>query len=239
MQNEVNGIPVTEYHMQNEANGIRAEYHNAEYREGHRRKQIGENSSKRKASLLASDAAGGGAPCPRWRPLSPGGASCPRWHPLSPVADRTERDRCFLPFFCLKAAITMIPEAWQRDHLMPEAKKDFYRWSSMAMEPWDGPALMTFTDGRYIGAILDRNGLRPSRFYLTHDNFMYMASEVGVADVPPESILQKGRAEARARNAWRGRHGPRPHLREGRELKLGDCSATSVTSWLKEASVEH
>jgi hypothetical protein len=61
------------------------------------------------------------------------------------------------------------------------------------MEPWDGPALVTFSDGRYIGAILDRNGLRPSRFYVTKDRVMVMASEVGVYDAPPESIVEKGR----------------------------------------------
>ena len=58
----------------------------------------------------------------------------------------------------------MVPEAWQNDKLMPDDKKAFYLWSAFAMEPWDGPALLTFTDGRYIGAILDRNGLRPSRY---------------------------------------------------------------------------
>ncbi len=57
----------------------------------------------------------------------------------------------------------MVPEAWQNDKLMPDNKKAFYNWSAFAMEPWDGPALLTFSDGRYIGAILDRNGLRPSR----------------------------------------------------------------------------
>ena len=61
------------------------------------------------------------------------------------------------------------------------------------MEPWDGPALLTFSDGRYVGAILDRNGLRPSRFYVTKDNIMIMASEVGVVDVAPEDVVQKGR----------------------------------------------
>ena len=62
-----------------------------------------------------------------------------------------------------EAMMTMVPEAWQKDDLMSEDKKNFYRWGSCLMEPWDGPALLTFTDGRYVGAILDRNGLRPSR----------------------------------------------------------------------------
>lgn len=92
-----------------------------------------------------------------------------------------------------EAVMTMVPEAWQNDDLMPEHKKNFYRWASCTMEPWDGPALLTFSDGRYVGAILDRNGLRPSRFYVTKDNMMIMASEVGVYDVDPEDVVQKGR----------------------------------------------
>ena len=89
--------------------------------------------------------------------------------------------------------MTMVPEAWQNDTAMDGDKKNFYRFAACTMEPWDGPALVTFSDGRYIGAILDRNGLRPSRFYVTDDNLMVMASEVGVYDVSPEKVLQKGR----------------------------------------------
>ncbi len=92
-----------------------------------------------------------------------------------------------------EAVMTMVPEAWQNDTTMPEYKKNFYRWASCIMEPWDGPALLTFSDGRYVGAILDRNGLRPSRFYVTKDNTMIMASEVGVYDIDPEEVVQKGR----------------------------------------------
>ncbi|KAL8570900.1 hypothetical protein ACOMHN_023573 [Nucella lapillus] len=87
----------------------------------------------------------------------------------------------------------MVPEAWQNDKNMSEEKKAFYQWAAFAMEPWDGPALLTFTDGRYIGAILDRNGLRPSRYYVTEDNFMYMSSEVGVTDRLPKEVVKKGR----------------------------------------------
>lgn len=72
----------------------------------------------------------------------------------------------------------MVPEAWQNDITMSNEKRDYYHWASCIMEPWDGPALISFTDGRYIGAILDRNGLRPSRFYITKDNILVMASEV-------------------------------------------------------------
>uniref|UniRef100_A0A914W184 glutamate synthase (ferredoxin) n=1 Tax=Plectus sambesii TaxID=2011161 RepID=A0A914W184_9BILA len=90
-----------------------------------------------------------------------------------------------------EAAMTMVPEAWEKDQHMNVEKKAFYNWSAMAMEPWDGPALLTFTDGRYVGAILDRNGLRPARYYLTDDDHLYMSSEVGVADIPVESVVHK------------------------------------------------
>jgi len=92
-----------------------------------------------------------------------------------------------------EAVMTMVPEAWQNDPAMDPDKKDFYRWASCTMEPWDGPALVTFSDGRFVGAILDRNGLRPSRFYVTTENIMVMASEVGVYDAPAENVIQKGR----------------------------------------------
>lgn len=87
--------------------------------------------------------------------------------------------------------MTMVPEAWQNDRTMSQEKRDFYHWSACVMEPWDGPALISFTDGRYIGAILDRNGLRPSRFYVTKDNLLIMASEVGVYDVDPKDVALK------------------------------------------------
>lgn len=92
-----------------------------------------------------------------------------------------------------EAVMTMVPEAWQNDPTMSEEKRNYYHWAACTMEPWDGPALISFTDGRYIGAILDRNGLRPSRFYLTKDNTMIMASEVGVYDVDPAEVVLKSR----------------------------------------------
>ncbi|CAI5454318.1 unnamed protein product [Caenorhabditis angaria] len=90
-----------------------------------------------------------------------------------------------------EAAMTMVPEAWEKDEDMTSEKKHFYRWAAMSMEPWDGPALLAFSDGRYIGAILDRNGLRPARYYLTDDNHLYLSSEVGVNDIPDERIVKK------------------------------------------------
>ena len=94
-----------------------------------------------------------------------------------------------------EAVMLMVPEAWQSDTNMDQAKKDFYRFNSTMMEPWDGPASIAFTDGHYIGAVLDRNGLRPSRYYLTNDDRVIMASEVGVVDVDPADVKFKGRLQ--------------------------------------------
>ncbi len=94
-----------------------------------------------------------------------------------------------------EAVMLMVPEAWQSDKNMDQAKKDFYRFNSTMMEPWDGPASIAFTDGQYIGAVLDRNGLRPSRYYVTNDDRVIMASEVGVVDVDPAEVKFKGRLQ--------------------------------------------
>ena len=94
-----------------------------------------------------------------------------------------------------ESVMMMIPEAWQKNELMPKDKRAFYEFHSCVMEPWDGPASIAFTDGHYIGAVLDRNGLRPSRYYLTHDDRVIMASEVGVLPVEPAMVKAKGRLE--------------------------------------------
>lgn len=94
-----------------------------------------------------------------------------------------------------EAVMMMVPEAWQNDASMSEEKRAFYEYQSALMEPWDGPASIVFTDGRYIGATLDRNGLRPSRYYLTHDDRVIMASEVGVIPVDPDNVKLKGRLQ--------------------------------------------
>ncbi|MBI4209176.1 MAG: glutamate synthase large subunit [Deltaproteobacteria bacterium] len=91
------------------------------------------------------------------------------------------------------AMMMMIPEAWENHESMDEDKKAFYEYHSCLMEPWDGPASIAFTDGTRIGAVLDRNGLRPSRYYVTKDGLVVMASEVGVLDIAPENILVKER----------------------------------------------
>jgi len=94
-----------------------------------------------------------------------------------------------------EAIMMMIPEAWENHEAMPVNKSAFYEYHSNLMEPWDGPASVSFTDGHYIGAVLDRNGLRPSRYYVTTDDRVIMASEVGVVDVPPEQVKFKGRLQ--------------------------------------------
>ena len=93
------------------------------------------------------------------------------------------------------SVLMMIPEAWENHATMPQIRKDFYAFHSALMEPWDGPACVTFTDGHQIGAVLDRNGLRPSRFWVTDDGLVVLASEVGVLDFKPESVVRKGRLQ--------------------------------------------
>ena len=91
------------------------------------------------------------------------------------------------------AILMMIPEPWSGHESMPPELKAFYEYHSSLMEPWDGPASIAFTDGSVIGAVLDRNGLRPSRYLVTKDGLVIMASEVGVLDIPPENVVMKGR----------------------------------------------
>jgi glutamate synthase (NADPH) large chain len=93
------------------------------------------------------------------------------------------------------AVLMMIPEAWENHTSMSAEKKAFYQFHSCVMEPWDGPASIAFTDGTVIGAVLDRNGLRPSRYWVTDDDVVIMASEVGVVDVAPGKVVKKGRLQ--------------------------------------------
>src|SRR5262245_60260530 len=93
------------------------------------------------------------------------------------------------------AVLMMIPEAWERNDSMDPARRAFYRYHASLMEPWDGPASITFTDGTIVGAVLDRNGLRPSRYWVTDDDRVIMASEAGVVDVDPAHVVQKGRLQ--------------------------------------------
>ncbi len=125
----------------------------------------------------------------------------------------------------------LVPEAWENHETMSQIKKDFYAYHSCLMEPWDGPASIVFTDGKQVGAVLDRNGLRPSRYWVTSDGLVVMASEVGVLDIPPENVVKKGRLEPGKMFLI--------DLEEGRivgdeELKLSIASAKPYGRWLAE-----
>jgi len=94
------------------------------------------------------------------------------------------------------AVLMMIPEAWENHTSMSDERRNFYAFHASLMEPWDGPACVTFTDGNQIGAVLDRNGLRPSRYWITKDGLVVLASEVGVLDIPQSNIARKGRLQS-------------------------------------------
>ena len=94
-----------------------------------------------------------------------------------------------------EAVMLLVPEAWQGNRAMDPAKQAFYEWAACMMEAWDGPALFTFSDGRYCGANLDRNGLRPCRYYVLDDDRIICASEVGTINIDPTSVVQKGRLQ--------------------------------------------
>ncbi|MEK5055209.1 glutamate synthase large subunit [Niallia sp. FSL K6-0212] len=142
-----------------------------------------------------------------------------------------------LEFFILSgrtpahAAMMMIPEPWTENPHISKAKRDFYEYHSSLMEPWDGPMAITFTDGKQIGAILDRNGLRPARYYVTKDNYIVFSSEVGVVPVEEENILYKERLSPGKMLLI--------DLEEGRivsdeELKNTIASAHPYDEWLDE-----
>lgn len=133
-----------------------------------------------------------------------------------------------------EAVMMMIPEAWQSDVNMPQYKKDFYEYHSALMEPWDGPASIVFSDGKYIGAVLDRNGLRPSRYYVTHDDKVIMASEVGVLHVDPENVRLKGRLQPGRMFLLDFEQG---RLIPDEELKSDIASRRPYGDWLKNQKV--
>ncbi len=124
---------------------------------------------------------------------------------ILPIIDRDTSDSgmydnalefLYLSGYSLPHAVMMtVPEPWQKHDSMSPAKKAFYEYHSCLMEPWDGPASIAFTDGTVVGAVLDRNGLRPSRYYVTQNDLVILASEVGVLDLPPDVIAYKGRLQ--------------------------------------------
>ncbi len=130
-----------------------------------------------------------------------------------------------------EAIMMMVPEAWQKHETMPEEKRAFYEYFSCMMEPWDGPASIVFTDGQYIGAVLDRNGLRPSRYYLTTDDRVIMASEVGVLPIDPALVKEKGRLQPGRMFLVDFQQG---RLIPDEELKHTFASQRPYAEWLKQ-----
>jgi glutamate synthase (NADPH/NADH) large chain len=132
------------------------------------------------------------------------------------------------------AVLMMIPEAWENNDRMDPAKRDFYRYHGTLMEPWDGPACVSFTDGTLIGAVLDRNGLRPSRYWVTDDDLVVLASEVGVLDIPQEKVVKKGRLQPGRMfliDTAQGR------IIDDEEIKAGLAAAAPYGEWLEEGMV--
>lgn len=133
-----------------------------------------------------------------------------------------------------EVVMMMIPEAWQNHSTMPEGKRAFYEYYSALQEPWDGPASVSFTDGHYIGATLDRNGLRPSRYYVTKDDRVVMASEVGVLDIEPENVAYKGRLQPGRMFLVDFEEG---RIIDDGELKTDVASRRPYREWLKNQRI--
>ncbi|KAF9584972.1 glutamate synthase [NADH] [Lunasporangiospora selenospora] len=130
-----------------------------------------------------------------------------------------------------EAIMMMLPEAWQSNSNMEPEKKAWYEWAACLSEAWDGPALMTFSDGRYCGACLDRNGLRPCRYYKTTDGLMICASEVGTMDIAPERVIEKGRLQPGKMLLVDTKEG---RVVGDRELKMNIAGRHDFRQWLDE-----
>lgn len=133
------------------------------------------------------------------------------------------------------AMMMMVPEAWSGHESMDQKKKDFYEYHSCLMEPWDGPASIGFTDGRYIGAILDRNGLRPSRYWITKNDNIIMASETGVLNVPVGDVVYKGRLQPGKMFLVDTKEG---RIIDDQELKETYSNRQPYGEWLKENIID-
>ena len=134
-----------------------------------------------------------------------------------------------------EALLMMIPEAWQQHRDMSDAKRAFYEYHSCLIEPWDGPASIAFSDGTCIGAVLDRNGLRPSRYYITDDDKCIMASEVGVVEIDPARIIKKGRLQPGRIFLIDFNQG---RMIPDEELKNGLASAQPYQQWIADNRIE-
>ena len=132
------------------------------------------------------------------------------------------------------AMMMLIPEAWDENDMMDPVKKAFYEFHASAMEPWDGPASISFTDGKVIGATLDRNGLRPSRFLVTNDDRVIMASEAGVLPVDPSTIIEKGRLQPGRMFVVDMEQG---RIISDQELKQQICTEKPYEEWLNKYKI--
>ncbi|MCZ7681638.1 MAG: hypothetical protein M5U28_23730 [Sandaracinaceae bacterium] len=132
------------------------------------------------------------------------------------------------------AIMMMIPEAWQKHEDMAPDRRAFYEYHSCVMEPWDGPACIAFTDGRLVGAVLDRNGLRPARYTVTNDGLVIMASEAGVLEVPPEEVAAKNRLQPGRMFLVDTRAG---RIVDDAVIKEEICSRRPWRRWLDESIV--
>ncbi|MFE4920465.1 glutamate synthase large subunit [Streptomyces sp. NPDC056661] len=133
------------------------------------------------------------------------------------------------------SVLMMVPEAWENHDSMDPARRAFYQYHSTMMEPWDGPACVTFTDGTQVGAVLDRNGLRPGRYWVTDDGLVVLSSEVGVLDIAPEKVIRKGRLQPGKMflvNTAEGR------IIEDDEIKAGLAAEKPYQEWLETGEIE-
>ena len=156
-------------------------------------------------------------------------------------SDSQKFDNC-LEFLILSgrslphAMMMMIPEPWEKHKDMPQYKRDFYEFHACVMEPWDGPASIAVSDGTQIGAVLDRNGLRPSRYYVTNDDQVILASEVGVlSSIDPSTVIQKGRLEPGRMFLIDMEQGK---ILEDEELKKKISMEEPYGDWLKESMID-
>ena len=129
-----------------------------------------------------------------------------------------------------EAVMLMIPEAWQGNDTMEPEKRAFYNWAACLQEPWDGPALFTFSDGRYCGANLDRNGLRPCRYVVTNEDIIVCASEVGAVYIAPETVVQKGRLKPGRMLLVDTEEG---RIVDDKELKQATARKQNFASWVE------
>ncbi|MEU1149935.1 glutamate synthase large subunit [Streptomyces sp. NPDC005863] len=133
------------------------------------------------------------------------------------------------------SVLMMIPEAWENHASMEPARRAFYQYHSTMMEPWDGPACVTFTDGTQVGAVLDRNGLRPGRYWVTDDGLVVLGSEVGVLDIDPAKVVRKGRLQpGRMFLVDTAEH----RIVEDDEIKAGLAAEKPYQEWLEAGEIE-